>query len=340
MGPRSAKKSRPAAYFNKILASAVILVSAIACAETRDVPAVRGDVSVVPGRALVFGRILAVEKGEPLNWKADAETDSVDGDFHVLILPKDGNAAQSYRLRGDGSFTWSLAPGDYTFAGFSWSRFNRRRSDRIWMDFTVPPNADAVYIGTLKIEASQIPASYELTDQFVTARFAIQRKLARPDAKITRNLMTRKSLSARVRSRREICGGAWGEVCKEGYRGVVSLAPNIGKESTPTVASLRPTLKWRPVPERGVRYDVVVYEALEYLDGRKLQGRVIDYVEGLEKPEYRLARTLKAKTTYYWTVRLRKGDTVSDWTRFGYTGFFGFRYIRRFANLYSFDTPG
>lgn len=310
-----------------------------ACAGTGGGSAVP-EASGATGQPVVFGRVLAVEKNKPLKWAAAAGSESPDGNFQVLVLAKGQNTARNHRLRGDGSFAWALAPGAYALAGYSWSRYGRRRSDRVWMDFTVPPKAEGVYVGTLKIDATQVPGTVSVSDDAATAKQALKKLAPQFKGKVAKRVMTAERLSKRVRSRRAICDASWGLPCENSYSGVVSIAPNTAKQTTPTATSLQPTLRWEPTSSSGVRYDVVVYEAMAHSGTRKLQGRVVDYAEGLTKPEHRLARALKPKTTYYWTVRLRRGDIVSNWTRYSYTAFYGIRYSRRLNNLYSFDTPG
>ena len=311
---------------------ALLLLSACGTGGETTIPDARNAGYKQP---VVFGRVLVADKGKALSWGSG----STDGDFYVLIARKGQSAANTYKLKEDGSFAWALAPGEYAMAGYFWRRFSRRRSDRTWTDFTVPFKSEGVYIGTLKIDAGG-SSEVGISDDIGPATEALKKLAPEFKGKVAKKLMAVENLSPGVRSQRPICDKSWGVPCKNDYTGVVSLSPNTAKQTTPTVSGLQPTFRWEPASGAGVRYDIVIYEAMRYFNGRQIPGRVVDYAEGLDKPQYQPTSPLKPKTTYYWSVRLRKGDTVSNWTRYSYTAFYGIRISRRLNHLYTFDTPG
>jgi hypothetical protein len=45
-------------------------------------------------------------------------------------------------------------------------------------------------------------------------------------------------------------------------------------------------------------------------------GREVYYREGLEKPEHRVDVPLRPTMRYFWSVRVRRGEDVSEWSRF------------------------
>ncbi len=47
------------------------------------------------------------------------------------------------------------------------------------------------------------------------------------------------------------------------------------------------------------------------------RGKVY-YREGLQEPEHTLEVSLQPDRKYYWSVRMRRGEEVSEWSRFDY----------------------
>lgn len=92
----------------------------------------------------------------------------------------------------------------------------------------------------------------------------------------------------------------------------------------PTVGSLRPTFRWEPVTEPDARYDFIIYEshkipAPSLLTEDWAIGKEVYYRQGFEEPEHELEVPLQPNSAYYWSVRVRRGENVSDWSRFAYT---------------------
>ncbi|MEJ2274201.1 MAG: hypothetical protein P8Y01_06455 [Woeseiaceae bacterium] len=54
----------------------------------------------------------------------------------------------------DGQFTWYLAPGDYHVSAVSFSNRGERVEPDVSLNFSVAPDAGAVYIGTISLETS------------------------------------------------------------------------------------------------------------------------------------------------------------------------------------------
>lgn len=89
-------------------------------------------------------------------------------------------------------------------------------------------------------------------------------------------------------------------------------------ESIPTVDRDQPIFSWEPAAEPGIRYDFIIYEAhaINPSSNEWAIGREFYYREGLEQAEHRLEDPLVPGRAYYWSVRTRRGDTVSEWSRF------------------------
>ena len=97
-----------------------------------------------------------------------------------------------------------------------------------------------------------------------------------------------------------------------------------------TVASLRPTLRWDPAEGSGVTYDVVIYEGEEISP--------VYQREGLTGTMHHVEKKLRPNTAYRWSVRSRRGSTVSEWSKHQTQVFTGVSYHRR-ERIPEFTTP-
>lgn len=129
------------------------------------------------------------------------------------------------------------------------------------------------------------------------------------------------------------------------FKGLEAVSPKVGNPNHgfTRVDSLQPTLQWTESKEKGVTYDLVIYEGIKTEDfwkGRKrFVGERVYYKEGLKTNAHQLEVTLKADTEYYWSVRSRVEDKVSEWAVYDYTLFLGTAYMHA-SNLYfTFITP-
>lgn len=89
-------------------------------------------------------------------------------------------------------------------------------------------------------------------------------------------------------------------------------------ESIPTVDRDRPTFSWQPAANPNLRYDFIIYEAhaIGPSSNEWAIGKELYYREGLEQAEHQLEDPLMPGRTYFWSVRTRRGDAVSEWSRF------------------------
>ena len=90
----------------------------------------------------------------------------------------------------------------------------------------------------------------------------------------------------------------------------------------PEVDSLRPTFRWEPA-EGGLApdasYDLIIYEKAASLSGREVTlGQVVYSREGLTETQHRIEEVLNSRTDYVWSVRIRRGESVSQWAHYGY----------------------
>ena len=94
----------------------------------------------------------------------------------------------------------------------------------------------------------------------------------------------------------------------------------------------------------GVSYDVAIWEAAAYRVPSKLVSNYIPgplalYEENLVAPELALAKPLKPKTKYFWSVRFRDGDSVSSWSRAGHFTFMLVAWTSGSGQWFAFETP-
>jgi len=116
----------------------------------------------------------------------------------------------------------------------------------------------------------------------------------------------------------------------------------LSLNQTPNVDSLQPTLMWEDTEKDDCSYDLVIYEVIEKksgLDVKKIVGKEVYYRKNLVSPEHRLEEALEADTEYCWSVRLRKGDKVTQWSRYGQFTFLGTGYTSKTNAYFTFRTP-
>ena len=103
-----------------------------------------------------------------------------------------------------------------------------------------------------------------------------------------------------------------------------------------TVESLRPTFRWEPSRETNATYDVVVYEMLDSW----VPGKEVYYREGIVLAEHQMQKPLQPNSAYYWSVRVRRGEDVSGWSRF-YSGecYLAFAFVIPFVGCQKTDHP-
>ncbi len=116
--------------------------------------------------------------------------------------------------------------------------------------------------------------------------------------------------------------------CVMSFNGIKPLYPTVGITHSPTVIeSLEPTFRWEPLPESGVTYDLIVFEAIvegiNWQDGRRAYGQEIYYREGLKEAEHRIEEPLRPDTEYIWSVRRGQSGQqhFSNWSTYEYRNY-------------------
>lgn len=286
----------------------------------------------VGARPFVFGSVKVVSPKAPATWtETDCGTDIYlrcpDGFRLVFLRPGDPTPIE-YRLTGDGSFRIPLDPGDYYLAEWNWhqadmSSVNDKIGGAIGAELRVPPAAKATYIGDLQIAFSGARYGFRLEDHFDQASAALTSNYPQVAGNVSKSLLQLKMPPAGARLV-PICNSSWGTHCDDRIAGVQPVQPTQAGSAFPIVAGVTPTLEWKKVDADDIAYDVAIYEALPYGPPLRLsyvQGPVVEYAQGLTTPSYTVKTSLKARSHYFWSVRLRKGDTTSDWSSMSYHEF-------------------
>jgi hypothetical protein len=302
---------------------------------------------------VVFGRVIVKSSKAPAAWtETDCTTDlywQCPDSFRLAILKAGDPKPILHRLTGDGSFAFLLEPGEYFLAEWQWCEncvnIQNHSSGRLGATFTIEEDDTASYLGDLLLEIRGVRYAFDVSDNFETAMAALANR--QPDvADGARKNILEIQKAPDGASVISVCSPTWGGRCDDNISGVEPIDPPQADGDFPEVSGLSPTLTWHAVKGEDVTYDVIVYEAIPYgppLAKRYVQGRVVEYARGISGTSHKLEIVLKPDSTYFWTIRLRRGDVVSEWSSASYWkfGFFIVAAISESAGRvpYQFRTP-
>ena len=107
-------------------------------------------VALNDGEIAVLGKFELVKNGEKI-----AVGDGLFANHATLLFKRQGmNETINGKVGSEGEFTWWLAPGDYHVSAVTFSNRGERIAPAISLNFTVHPEAGAVYIGTVTVDSS------------------------------------------------------------------------------------------------------------------------------------------------------------------------------------------
>jgi hypothetical protein len=311
----------------------VIAMLLSACAPTRFVEQAE---KLAPGKGIVFGKVTVVQKGKELKWGGFFGS----GSFNLILLPDGTNEASAFNLKEDGTFYWTLAPGNYRVLAYDWVH-GPTRSGRINARFTVPKGREHVYIGNLGIFMTDGQYRYAVKDDYDSAVEKFRKRFPSANGALKKTLLTFEKPPGSYSRMLSICSKFWGiDECDRDHQGLVSITPEAS-EKFPIASSLTPKFEWKPSSRDDVTYDFVIYEAATkmYAIREYTPGRVAIYEENLKQPKFELKQPLKPSQKYYWSVRLRHGQDVSSWSRHGYFSFFVIGSASGYGLWFTFETP-
>ena len=308
----------------------LLAVASPAFANEPLMPSYKAGSAVPEGHGLVFGRVVLVEDGQEKNFSLFTE-------LSIFVTSLDSGQTERIRFLGENSFYWALKPGEYVVSAY----FYNRTSGRIWAAFTVPDSGRGAYIGNLVLhfDTKSRRYSYSIADRYTEMLDKEAARLAAVKIDPVKALMRPEQRLGSYRRIAGICAKYWELECTRSNQGVEPVLPQGTHEGFPPVSSLTPLVEWKPVKLEGVSYDVAVYEVLELSFASKQQGKLAAYVEGLTEPRLQLDAPLKPGKRYFWSVRLRKEDTVSSWSTTGYFVFFVVGAVSGSGGWFGFLTP-
>lgn len=333
MGLRSAASVRHIRLLFRLATAACLLT---ACADIPVRPADEKAATVAAGFGRAFGRVIYLENGKEFDWSSSVfATDSLT--LYVRAVPE--GQLQMMQIEGDGSFYWPLQAGDYVIVGYLRMRrqvTNQQRTGRLWTTFTVPRPGQAVYIGDLRIDATNHGFRFEVFDRYAEALPRVQDRLRDGKIEAVNGLMRVDGQLGRYTRVIPICNKAWVLACDSNFQGVEPLQPEGTAQGFPLTASLMPVLEWKPSGKAGVTYDVAIFESLTI---PRMRGARVGYAEGLTEPRYTPATALPPGRKFEWSVRLRDGDTVSSWSSTSHFAFLIVAWARGSGQGFGFTTP-
>lgn len=286
------------------------------------------------GQSLAVGSITVLKDG-----KQKTCGEFILSDCRLIVLPPVGSHAMVYTFRG-GDFSWSLPPGEYSVLGFEYVENGIARIP-VRAHFTVPAGGKTVYVGDLALVTRGNATAPALAHAYEIALAEFRAK--HPDRPPPENaVMLPEEEPGVATAIKHICAEGWGISCTKQFRGITPVRPTEVKGFNP-VDRLDPIFQWQPATDRQVTYDVVVYEAADF-KGRNgtgyLLGRLAAFRQGLTSPTWQVDRPLTPGQRYFWSVRLRKGETVSNWSTYTYFNFFLIGFSSGSGQWFSFTTPG
>ncbi len=106
--------------------------------------------------------------------------------------------------------------------------------------------------------------------------------------------------------------------------------------------SVQPTLRWKSVSDSNASYDVIIYDVLKTetsATNPRMVGKIVYYREGIKEPQHKIEEPVSSDTEYFWSIRSRTGEKVSDWSTWSYSFYAGGQSIQQKNVPFLFKTP-
>lgn len=299
------------------------ILALLLCWGCSTAPSIEDVETVTADTRIVFGTAEVIVDGKKQKWGAGWTGHSY---FYMTILPPDSSEAISYTLAKDGLFYWSLPPGEYLLLGYHWQDQQTQRWGDIRAEFTVPETGPDVYLGSLVFVSTGWGLLTGIDDRFDSVAASYDAKFPHRRGTATKDLLETPDPVGNFADVISCCNESWQIECTDRYRGVTPLGPGDQQSGFPLIDSLTPKFQWKGSSRPDVSYDLVVYEAATFNIGTMLKpfyarGRMAAYVEDLKQPSWQADAAFRPDTRYYWSVRMRDGDTVSGWSTVSHSTF-------------------
>jgi hypothetical protein len=319
-------------------ALATLALFAVGCAvapSMQDVEVVTDDTHVVYGSVDVFSA-----QGKPQDWGSGWTGHNY---FYVTILPAGSTEAITYRLDDDGMFYWALEPGDYSLLGYHWSKDQTWRTGHFGAEFSVPATGEGTYLGSIELRSIRVGLVPFVKDRFDEMAARYDARFPQRKGTSVSRLIEMPGTLGTVADFRHQCHEDWGIECTDRFSGVTPVSPECKKTGFPMTPSLQPTFRWQASSRDDVSYDLVLHEAASYSIGGALvnsymRGHRIAYVEDLDEPYWTPEIALRPDTRYFWSVRMREGETVSGWSTQSHFTFALIAWSSGYGNWFQFRT--
>lgn len=316
---------------------AAFLFSACATAPTiKDAEKISAETSVVFGSVEVW--VGDEQEKWGMGWLGENH-------FYLMILPEGTNQAITYRVGKDGRFYWALQPGDYVLLGYRWHKNQEQRWNDLGATFEVRDGAANQYIGALVLRGNEFLMQSMLVDNFDEASRLFDTKYPARAGTAVKSLAKWLPPDGTFSSVFGQCHESWQIECTKKFSGVIPVSPKVTDSGFPTAASLTPEFRWTGSSRDDVTYDLILHEAAEYHIGggalipQYMKGRQVAYVQDIEGTSWAPQEPLQPGHKYYWSVRLRDGDTVSRWSTHSHFTFMLVAMSSGFGQWFQFETP-
>ena len=343
----------------KILGSLCWIVVIVSVVLTGCTTAVKMETaqSLSKEQAIVFGKVNVIVDGKHI----EMTTSGFMSYLTIELRQKGSSTIIEYQVDKTGYFYWALAPGEYEVLGvYGYSadvglfEMMVPLTQPVWIPFTARLE-ESMYLGDLTLELSKNGHIVQrLNDNYSEAIKEFHKRYpgaqTDPLNKVTKLEPLNPGMYTKVT---HICSGDWGKYCSSNNIGIKPISPDRLQDVV--VTSTAPTLQWEPSSIPDIMYDVAIYEAydsnwrkinLDLLTGKERwrRGRLLIYAQGLTTPTFKPDISLQPDTTYVWSVRLRRDDTVSTWSQVKHTlvhpGAFWYFSFEQWESWLNFTTPG
>lgn len=317
-----------------IAAPSMIVAGCTSAPTMPDVDEIAKDTPIAFGTASVY--INGKRQKWGFRWTGETH-------FYLLILPEQADQAISYDLSTNGDFYWPLNPGRYLLLGYHWQKGTEQRRGDIRAEFTVPSTGEDVYIGDIEFRGNEYVLGEFIKDRFDEASSQLAARFPSRQKTPIKQVMTISDSPGRVATILPPCHETWHIECADNFSGVTALSPQVRSSGFTDVGTLTPKFSWKGSTRSDVSYDLIIYEAVKYTTTGVVDnfapGRMTYYVEDLSVTSWRPPEELRSGTKYYWSVRLRDGDSVSRWSTHSHFTFLVFASSSGFGQWFQFETP-
>jgi len=293
-----------------------------------------------PNTSIVFGKFSF----------SSFDNKQVDELFHgkkyIIFQKPNSTIASIYDVTEDGYFYWELPPGEYYILGIQITNMMSEIPARI--KFVVKPGENNIYIGDVALDYRDRHYSLLISNDFKNNLNVFKNKF--PDI-IKQPIVSMAASDEAIGSYKQminICAPEWGVKCSDellGLKvfGVVPVTPRASAAQFTLLGTDSPTFEWVPSTNSKASYDLIIYEASSYAiigySQEEIPGKVFLYEENIPSTKFSLPKKLNRKSKYYWSLRLRDNDTVSDWSRFHYYYFYVIGSSFGTNQMFTFATP-